>query len=261
MIRALYSSASGMQSQQMNLDVISNNLANVNTSGFKKSKIEFQDLLYSTQRAPGAEQGNNTQLPTGIQVGHGARPVATARIFTEGDLSKTDSKFDVAINGDGFFEVTLPDGTGRGFTRDGAFKPDGNGRFITSDGLILQGGFQALPPGTTEVSISPTGLVTTTGSSGTQSFQIQLARFANPGGLESLGGNVYRETTASGTAELGQPGQGGFGSLQQGYLEMSNVKVVEEMVNMIVAQRAYEVNSKAVQASEEMMKIANNLSR
>src|SRR6266436_6662954 len=260
MLRALYSSAAGMESQQLNLDVISNNLANVNTTGFKKSKIEFQDLLYQTPRAAGAEAGAGNQLPTGLQVGHGSKPVATSKIFTEGELTQTGAQLDIAIQGDGFFEVQMPDGT-RAYTRDGALKTASDGRITTSDGLPLQGGFQPIPSGTTAISISPSGEVTTTTQSGSQNFRVQLVRFANPAGLENVGRNLYRETTASGNAELGNPGENGFGDLAQGYLEMSNVKVVEEMVNMIVAQRAYEVNSKAVQASDEMMQMSNNLRR
>jgi flagellar basal-body rod protein FlgG len=260
MLRALYSSASGMQSQQMNLDVISNNLANVNTTGFKKSKIEFQDLLYQSTRAAGSEQGGGNQLPTGLSIGHGSRPVATAKIFTSGDLSHTGEQLDVALHGDGFFEVQLPDGT-RAYTRDGALKLASDGRVTTSDGLVVQGGFQPIPAGTTDVTISPGGDVTTRGSSGTQSFRVSLVRFVNPAGLEPVGRNLYRETPASGTPEIGNAGENGFGTMQQGFLEMSNVKVVEEMVNMIVAQRAYEVSAKAVQASDEMMSLANNLRR
>lgn len=260
MLRALYSSAAGMQSQQLNLDVIANNLANVNTTGFKKSKIEFQDLLYQTARAAGSEQGAGNQLPTGIQIGHGAQPVATAKVFTTGELTQTGERLDVAIQGDGFFEVQLADGS-RAYTRDGAFKLAADSRITTSDGLVLQGGFQPIPPGTTSISISPSGEVTTQGANGAQNFRVQLVRFANPAGLENLGRNLYRETAASGAAEIGNPGENGFGDLQQGYLEMSNVKVVEEMVKMIVAQRAYEVNSKAVQAADEMMQLSNNLRR
>jgi flagellar basal-body rod protein FlgG len=260
MLRALYSSAAGMESQQLNLDVISNNLANVNTTGFKKSKIEFQDLLYQTTRSAGAEAGAGNQLPTGMQVGHGSKPVATSKIFTNGELTQTGERLDVAIQGDGFFEVQMPDGT-RAYTRDGALKTASDGRITTSDGLPLQGGFQPIPSGTTAISISPTGEITTATPSGSQNFRVQLVRFANPAGLENVGRNLYRETTASGNAELGNPGENGFGDLAQGYLEMSNVKVVEEMVNMIVAQRAYEVNSKAVQASDEMMQMSNNLRR
>ncbi len=260
MLRALYSSAAGMESQQLNLDVIANNLANVNTTGFKKSKIEFQDLLYQTTRAPGSEQGGGNQSPTGIQVGHGSRAVATSRVFTTGELTKTDERLDVAVHGDGFFEVQLPDGT-RAYTRDGAFKTASDGRITTSEGLALQGGFQAVPAGTTNITIAPSGDVTYGGPNGNTSFRIQMVRFINPGGLDSAGRNLYRETSASGPPELGNAGENGFGELAQGYLEMSNVKVVEEMVKLIMAQRAYEVNSKAVQAADEMLQQGNNLHR
>lgn len=244
----------------MNLDVISNNLANVNTTGFKRSKIEFEDLLYQTTRAAGSEQGGGNQLPTGLQVGHGSRAVATSKVFTTGEMTQTGEKLDVAINGDGFFEVQLPDGT-RAYTRDGALKTASDGRIMTSGGSVLQGGFQPVPPGTTSISIAPTGDVTYDGANGPTTFRVQLVRFNNPSGLESIGHNMYRETKASGTAELGNPSENGFGGLEQGFLEMSNVKVVEEMVNLIVAQRAYEVNSKAVQAADEMMQQSNNLRR
>jgi len=260
MLRALYSAAAGMESQQMNLDVISNNLANVNTTGFKKSKIEFQELLYQTTRAPGADLGSGNQLPTGIQVGQGSRPVATAHIFTNGDLTQTGEQLDVAVQGAGFFQVQMPDGT-NAYTRDGAFKTDSTGRIVTSDGLPVVGGFQPVPAGTTNITISSNGNVTYTGASGTTTFQAQLVRFNNPAGLESEGSNLYKETPASGTPELGTPGQNGFGTLNQGYLELSNVSVVEEMVNLIQAQRAYEVNSKAVQAADEMMQQSNNMKR
>jgi flagellar basal-body rod protein FlgG len=260
MLRALYSAAAGMQSQQLNLDVIANNLANVNTTGYKKSKIEFQDLLYETQRAAGADQGNGNQLPTGLQIGHGSQAVATSKIFTTGELTQTGERLDVAVQGDGFFEVQLPDGT-KAYTRDGALKTASDGRITTSDGLVVQGGFQSVPAGTTSITISSNGQVTYSGAGGTQTFQVQLVRFANPSGLEAMGRNLYLETAASGQPELGTPNQNGFGSLAQGYLEKSNVQVVEEMVNMILAQRAYEVNSKAVQASDEMMQMSNNLRR
>src|SRR5579863_8328954 len=163
MLRALYSAATGMESQQLNLDVISNNLANVNTTGFKKSKIEFQDLLYQNIRSPGAEEGNGTQLPTGLQVGHGSRPVATSRVFTEGELTQTGERLDMAIQGDGFFQVTMPDGT-LAYTRDGSLKTGPDGRILTSDGLPVQNGFQPIPTGTTSIDISTNGQVTTTGA-------------------------------------------------------------------------------------------------
>jgi flagellar basal-body rod protein FlgG len=260
MVRSLYSSASGMEAQQANLDVIANNLANVNTTGFKRSKIEFQDLLYETTRTPGAEQGAGTQLPTGLQIGHGSRVVATSKVFTEGELTQTGEQLDLAINGDGFFQVQMPDGT-LAYTRDGALKRSSTGQVTTSDGLPLQGGFQPIPAGTTSITISSSGEVTTTSASGTSNFQVQLVRFTNPAGLNSIGGNLYTESLASGTPETGTPNESGYGALQQGYLEMSNVKVVQEMVNMIVAQRAYEVNSKSVQSADEMMQESNNLRR
>jgi len=249
-----------MQSQQLNLDVISNNLANVNTAGFKKSKIEFQDLLYQTYRPAGADQGGGNLLPTGLQVGHGSRVVATSKVFTTGEFSRTGEQLDVAIQGDGFFEVQLPDGT-RAYTRDGALKRASDGRVVTSDGLVVQGGFQPIPAGTTDISISPNGDIETRGSNGSQTFKVTLVRFANPAGLDAVGRNLFKETGASGTPEIGNAGENGFGTMQQGYLEMSNVKVVEEMVNLIVAQRAYEVNAKSVQAADEMMQLSNNLRR
>jgi flagellar basal-body rod protein FlgG len=249
-----------MQSQQTNLDVIANNLANVNTTGFKKVKAEFQDLLYQTSRAAGADQGGGNSVPTSLQIGHGSRLVSTSKIFTNGELTQTGERLDVAIQGDGFFEVQMPDGT-QAYTRDGALKVASDGRVTTSDGLPLQGGWQPIPAGTEQISISPNGAVTVKGSGGIQTFQVNLVRFANPAGLESAGRNIFKETPASGTAEIGAPGENGYGELQQGYLEMSNVKVVEEMVNMILAQRAYEVNSKAVQTADEMMQLSNNLRR
>ena len=249
-----------MQSQQLNLDVISNNLANVNTAGFKKSKIEFQDLLYQTYRPAGADQGGGNLLPTGLQIGHGSRVVATSKVFTTGEFTATGQQLDVAIQGDGFFEVQLPDGT-RAYTRDGALKRGSDGRVMTSDGLVVQGGFQPIPAGTTDISISPNGDVETRGSNGSQTFKVTMVRFGNPAGLDSVGRNLYKETPASGTPEIGNAGENGFGTMQQGYLEMSNVKVVEEMVNLIVAQRAYEVNAKSVQAADEMMQLSNNLRR
>ena len=246
MLRALYSAAAGMQSQQMNLDVISNNLANANTTGYKASALQFQDLLYQNTKEAGSQQGGGNMLPSSLQIGQGSVPVATERSFAQGDLSQTGNSLDLAIQGQGFFEVQLPDGT-LAYTRDGSFKTDAQGRVVTSDGYPVQGGFQPVPPGTT--------------ASGNSSFQIQLARFTNPGGLDAMGHNLYQETQASGAAELGLPSQNGFGEIQQGSLELSNVSVVQEMVNLILAQRAYEVNSKAVQAADEMMQESNNLQR
>ncbi len=249
-----------MESQQLNLDVIANNLANVNTTGFKRSKTEFQDLLYQTTRSAGAEQGGGNQLPTGLQIGQGSRAVATSKVFTAGELTKTGERLDIAIQGDGFFEVQMPDGT-TAYTRDGNFKTSSDGRVMTSDGLPVSSGFQSIAAGTTDINIAANGEVTLKGTGGAQSFKLQLVRFANPAGLQNMGRNLFKETDASGSAELGTPGENGFGELNQYYLEMSNVKVVEEMVNMIMAQRAYEVNSKAVQSSDEMMQLSNNLRR
>jgi flagellar basal-body rod protein FlgG len=260
MLRALYSAAAGMESQQMNLDVISNNLANVNTNGYKETKLQFQDVLYQTTRQAGSEQGAGNQLPESLQIGQGAVPIGTERLFTQGEMTQTNNNKDIAIQGEGFFQVQLPDGT-LAYTRDGSFKTDSQGRIVTSDGYPVQGGFQPVPTGTTGITISASGAVSYTTASGTTNSQVQIARFANDGGLDAIGHNLYKETAASGTAELGDPNQNGFGELQQGYLELSNVSVVQEMVNLIMAQRAYEVNSKAVQAADEMMQQSNNLMR
>jgi len=260
MLRALYSAAAGMESQQMNLDVISNNLANVNTTGYKESKLEFQDLLYQTTRAAGSQQGGGNELPGSLQIGQGSIPVSTERIFTQGDLTQTGGNLDIAIQGQGFFQVQMPDGT-LAYTRDGSFKTNSQGQIVTSDGYPVQGGFQPVPTGTTNVTISASGAVTYTTATGVTSSQIQLANFNNPGGLQAVGQNLFTETEASGTPLLGDPSQNGLGTLQQGYLELSNVSVVQEMVNLILAQRAYEVNSKAVQAADQMMQDSNNLQR
>jgi len=260
MLRALYSAAAGMQSQQMNLDVISNNLANANTTGFKASKLQFQDLLYENSKEAGSQAGGGNMVPTSLQIGQGSVPVATARSFAQGDLTQTGNNLDIAIQGQGFFEVQMPDGT-LSYTRDGAFKTDSQGRVVTSDGYPVQGGFQPIPTGTTTITVTPSGMVTYTGAGSNTSFQLQLARFPNAGGLDAVGHNLYQETQASGAAELGQPSVNGYGELQQGSLEGSNVSVVQEMVNLILAQRAYEVNSKAVQAADEMMQESNNLQK
>lgn len=260
MLRALYSAAAGMQSQQMNLDVISNNLANANTTGYKATKLEFQDLLYENSREAGSQQSGGNMLPSSLQVGQGSVPVATERSFAQGNLTQTGNNLDVAIQGQGFFQVQMPDGT-LAYTRDGSFQTDSQGRVVTSDGYPVQGGFQPVPTGTTGITITASGTVTYTSATGNTTSQVQIARFTNPGGLDAMGHNLYQETSASGTPELGTPGQNGFGQLQQGSLELSNVSVVQEMVNLILAQRAYEVNSKAVQAADEMMQESNNLQR
>ncbi|MEI6590278.1 MAG: flagellar basal-body rod protein FlgG [Verrucomicrobiota bacterium] len=255
---SLYSAATGMEAQELNLNTISNNLANVNTPGFKKSRIEFQDLLYSNTRTSGADTGSGNILPNGIEIGNGTRAAATSKIFQQGQSNSTGQQLDIAISGDGFFEVQKPDGT-LAYTRDGSFKLNANGQVVTADGLPVLSGFQSVPPGTKSVDISSSGSVTLQGANGTTTFQLTLARFANPAGLQSLGGNLYSETAASGTASTGQPAQNGYGSLMQGYLEGSNVSIVEEMVNLIAAQRAYEINSKAVQASDQMLQNVANM--
>jgi flagellar basal-body rod protein FlgG len=249
---SLYSAATGMEAQELNLNTIANNLANVNTPGFKKSIIEFQDLLYTQPRTPGADTGSGNLLPTGVEVGNGARVAATSKVFSQGQVTQTSQQLDLAIQGDGFFEVQKPDGT-VAYTRDGSFKINGSGQVVTADGMPVLSGFQSIPTGTTAIDISPTGSVTLSGANGTSSFQLTLARFTNSAGLESMGGNLYAETPASGSPSTGQPGQNGFGSTLQGYLEGSNVNIVEEMVNLITAQRAYEINSKSVQASDQML--------
>lgn len=258
MLLSLNSGATGMQAQQLNLNTISNNLANVNTTGFKRSKVEFQDLIYQRPRAVGADAGGGEVVPTGVEMGNGSRVVATAKIFTQGELNQTGEKYDVAIQGDGFFEVQRPDGT-TAYTRDGALKVSAEGKITTSDGLPLLSNFQPIPAGASDVSIASTGDVTVTSPSGNTTFRVQLTRFNNPSGLRSLGGNIYEETPASGTPQQGNPGEEGFGTLNQGYLEGSNVNVVEEMVNMIAAQRAYEINSKSIQTSDEMLQKISQL--
>ncbi|HAM70729.1 MAG TPA: flagellar basal-body rod protein FlgG [Verrucomicrobiales bacterium] len=259
MIRALYSAATGMVGQQTSLDVIANNLANVNTPGFKKSKIEFQDLIYQNSKLAGADVGGGNQTPTGIQVGHGSRIMSTAKVFTTGELQHSDSQLDVAINGPGFFAVTMADGS-TAYTRDGSFRVDSTGRLVTSDGLPLKSAI-TIPINATDVSIAPTGEVTMRVGNANQTANLQIARFANPAGLDAIGRNLYKENVASGAAEEAAPGTEGYGTLAQNYIEGSNVKVVEEMVNMIVAQRAYEVNSKAVQTADEMLQMSDNLKR
>jgi flagellar basal-body rod protein FlgG len=236
----MYSAATGMEAQQMNLNTIANNLANVNTPGFKRSKVEFQDLLYQKPRASGTDSGGGNLVPTGTEVGNGTRIASTSKIFTQGQLNDTGSKYDVAIQGDGFYEVQRPDGT-IGYTRDGSFKLNAQGQVVTVDGLPLLSGFQAVPTGATSVDISQNGQVSVQSPSGTQTYRLTLTRFANPAGLRSMGGNLYEETAASGAPENGAPGEQGFGSIMQGYTEASNVNIVEEMVNMITAQRAYEI--------------------
>ena len=257
---SLYSAATGMEAQQLNLNTIANNLANVNTPGFKRSKIEFQDLLYQQPRASGTDSGGGNLVPTGVEVGNGSRVAATSKVFTQGQLTNTGEKFDIAIQGDGFFEVQRPDGT-TGYTRAGSFKLNAQGQVVTVDGLPILSGFQPIPPGATSVAVSEDGMVTVQSANGTQNFSLTLTRFANPSGLRSLGGNIYEESAASGSPETGKPGEQGFGRTIQGYIETSNVNIVEEMVNLIIAQRAYEINSKSIQTSDEMLQNVANMKR
>jgi flagellar basal-body rod protein FlgG len=260
MIQSLYSGATGMAAQQLNLDNIANNLANASTNGFKRSKIEFQDLLYQKPRIAGTDVGGGNLVPTGIEIGNGSRVVSTSKVFTQGELKETDSEYDMAINGDGFLAVKKADGN-TAYTRDGALKVDNSGQVMTSDGLQVLSGFGTIPTGTTSISIASTGVVTVTTASGTSTFQIRLSRFTNPSGLRSCGGNLYEETAASGTPQEGTPGDNGYGTVVQKYLESSNVSIVDEMVNMIQAQRAYEINSKSIQTSDDMLSKVAELKR
>jgi flagellar basal-body rod protein FlgG len=258
---SLYSAATGMESQQLNLNTIANNLANVNTPGFKRSKIEFQDLLYQKpSKAAGTDSGGGNITPTGVEVGNGARVSATSKVFTQGQLTNSGEKLDLAIQGDGFFEVQRPDGT-VGYTRDGSFKLNAQGTVVTSDGRPVLSGFQSIPAGTSAITIAENGQVTLQSASGSTSFRLTLARFANPSGLRSMGGNIYEETPASGSPEVGQPSEQAFGSIMQGYTEGSNVNIVEEMVNLIIAQRAYEINSKSIETSDQMLQNVAQMKR
>ncbi|MNS53254.1 Flagellar basal-body rod protein FlgG [compost metagenome] len=260
MMGALWTAATGMRAQQTNIDVTSNNLANANTFGYKKVRAEFKDLMYRTAKEAGTPMQSGTQTPVGTQIGMGVHNAATNRMFSQGDFQQTDNPLDIVIEGDGFFRIQQPDGT-VAFTRDGAFKIDGSGQVVTSDGLLLDPQI-SVPQGSTSLSISAEGNVTVKmGENLSQIGQIQLARFVNPAGLTAIGKNMFVQTAASGQPVTGNPNTEGFGTIQQGYVEMSNVKVVEEMINLIVAQRSYEANSKSVQTADEMLGMANNLRR
>lgn len=255
MIRSLWIAKTGLETQQTSMDVISNNLANVNTTGFKRSRAVFEDLMYQTMRQPGAAVGAANQLPSGLQVGTGARVVATERIHTDGGLKETGNALDVAILGKGFLQVELPDGS-FAYTRDGSIQRDQNGMLVTAGGYPIQPGIN-IPDNALSISISRDGTVSVTqpGAAGTnvEVGQLQLSTFINPTGLQSMGENLYLETDASGPANLLQPGLDGAGTLMQNYVETSNVNVAEELVNMITTQRAFEMNSKAVQTSDQML--------
>ncbi len=262
MIRSLWTSATGMQAQALNLDVISNNLANVNTAGFKKSRAEFQDLLYETIRPAGTPSSQDSEVPAGIQLGHGTRPSTVLKIFSQGNMENTQNELDLAIEGDGFFQIALPNGE-TAFTRDGAFKLDSDGRMVNSDGFALEPEI-TIPSDALSISVGLDGTVSVLQAGETTSSEIgtiELARFINPAGLISMGKNLFMTSEASGDEMTGTAGEDGLGTLAQGFLEMSNVSVVDEMVNMITAQRAYESNSKAIQAADEMLQLANNVKR
>ena len=263
MIRALYTAASGMQAQQLNLDTVANNLANASSSGFRRRRLQFQDLLYQNLVMPGTAATQQTTVAAGLQIGLGARSAASEIIQLQGDMSATGNPLDIAIEGQGFFQITLPSGD-IGYTRSGAFHLDAQGNVVTSDGNPMEPSI-TIPQGATSITIGSDGTVSATlvGQQAAQQVgNIQLAIFANPGGLNSVGKNLFLATTASGDPTLGTPGgTDGLGEVQQGFLEGSNVSVVDEFIQMIVAQRSYEANSRVVKAADEMFQQINNLGR
>jgi flagellar basal-body rod protein FlgG len=254
MIRSLWIAKTGLDGQQTQMDVITNNLANVSTNGFKRSRPVFEDLLYQTIRQPGANSSQQTQIPSGLQLGTGVRPVATEKIFTQGNLQQTGNPLDIAINGKGFFQVLLPDGT-TAYTRDGSFQVDSTGQLVTASGYAIQPAI-TVPADALSVTVAGDGTVSVAqpgAATTTQIGSLQLASFINPAGLQSMGENLYIETAASGTASANTPGTNGLGLLNQAMIETSNVNVAEELVNMIQAQRAFEINSKAITTSDQML--------
>lgn len=262
MIRSLWTASTGMEAQQLNIDIISHNLANVNTTGFKKSRADYQDLLYQEIKSAGASSSPSTMVPTGIQVGQGVRTVSTEKVFNQGNFKQTENPLDIAIEGEGFFQVSKPDGQ-LAYTRTGEFKIDSDGRLVTSDGYLIEPQI-SIPANAMAITISADGIISATQpgmATPTQVGNLELARFINPSGLQPVGKNLYLPTASSGAATTGLPGSEGIGTLAQGFLEMSNVSVVEEMVNMIAAQRAYEINSKSIQTTDEMLQTANAMKR
>ncbi|PWC14282.1 flagellar basal-body rod protein FlgG [Brenneria roseae subsp. americana] len=254
MIRSLWIAKTGLDAQQTNMDVISNNLANVSTNGFKRQRAVFEDLLYQTVRQPGAQSSEQTTLPSGLQLGTGVRPVTTERLHSQGNLEQTENSKDVAINGQGFFQIQLPDGT-TAYTRDGSFQLDANGQLVTSSGYAVQPAI-TIPDTALTMTVARDGIVSVTlqgQTAASQVGQLTLSTFINPTGLQSLGENLYQETESSGAPTESTPGQNGAGLLYQGYVETSNVNVAEELVDMIQVQRAYEINSKAVSTSDAML--------
>ncbi|SEQ19014.1 flagellar basal-body rod protein FlgG [Solimonas aquatica] len=257
MEQALWIAKTGLDAQQTRMAVVSNNLANVNTTGFKRGRAAFEDLLYQNEGQPGAQTSQQTQAPSGLLLGTGVRVVATAKNFTQGNINQTGNALDMAINGRGFFQIQMPDGT-TAYTRDGSFQLNSQGQLVTSSGYVVQPGVQ-IPSGAQSISVSADGIVSVTVSgSGTpqQVGQLQVADFINPAGLQAKGENLYTETAASGSPQTGAPSTNGLGALQAGALESSNVNVVEELVNMIETQRAYEMNSKAISTSDQMLQYA-----
>lgn len=260
MIRSMMTAATGMDAQQLYMDTISNNLSNVNTTGYKRVKLEFQDLMYQALREPGTRNVEGAVSPVGIEVGLGVKPAATQRVFEQGSLSRTENPMDIAIQGEGLFQITLPDGT-TGYTRDGSFSLSSEGTVVTSSGFPLSPSI-TVPPGSGEMQVSEDGLVTIQLAGERQEIgQIELVRFINPSGLRPLGGNLFTESEATGAPMIQTPGTEGAGTLMQNYVEASNVQAVQEMVNMITAQRAYEIVSKSITVSDEMLSTANNLKR
>ena len=261
-MRALFSGASGMNAETLNMDVIANNLANINTTGFKKSRAEFQDLLYQTLREPGAKSTISTEIPTGMQVGLGVKPVAINRVFSQGSFKQTGGALDLVIEGDGFFQITMPDGT-IAYTRDGSFSKDSTGRIVTNDGYPLEPAI-TLPADATSVTVGNDGTVSVIRpgeTTATEVGTIQLTKFVNPSGLKSLGKNLFLNTASSGDPIQGTAGLEGLGTIAQGFQEMSNVDLVEELVTMIISQRAYETNSKTIRASDSMLQNALQIGR
>ncbi|RDU70058.1 flagellar basal-body rod protein FlgG [Helicobacter cholecystus] len=262
MIRALHTATTGMLGQQMQIDTTSNNIANVNTIGYKKQRAEFSDLLYQTMQYAGTNTSDTTVSPTGIEVGLGVRPISVAKMFSQGSLKETDNNLDVAIAGKGFFQIQLPDGN-VGYTRSGSFKIDSTGALVNSDGYRLIPEI-TIPEDTTQISIGTDGTVSALqGNQGDIAVlgQIEIVNFINPAGLHSLGDNLYASTNASGDAIAGVAGQNGLGQLRQGFIELSNVKLVEEMTDLITGQRAYEANSKSIQTADAMLQTVNQLKR
>ncbi|MBF0282211.1 MAG: flagellar basal-body rod protein FlgG [Zetaproteobacteria bacterium] len=261
MIQSLWTASTGMAAQATNVDVISNNLANANTTGFKRSRAHFQDLMYMQMKLVGSQDGAGNQTPTGIQVGLGVKTAGVEKVFTQGSYQNTNNDFDLAIEGKGFFQVQMPDGT-MGYTRSGTFSLDGNGQLVTQDGYPLQPAIN-IPADATAVNVAADGSVSVQQAGGLNTVvgQITLANFTNSGGLMAMGHSIFQETLASGAAVVGAPAANGIGSIAQGMLETSNVNAVEEMVGLIAAQRAYEMNSKAVTAADEMMQSVNGLKR